>query len=153
MRRRRVEREVAPGDDRVTGGFELLEHQADVGVRAWGETLAEACEQAAWAVADILGARGTGPGARRAIRVTGTDEGGVLVDFLNELLLLHETEDPGFAAILVRSATPTALEAEVELVPLSDATEGIPVKAATFHRLRVEHRPDGSIEARVYLDV
>jgi SHS2 domain-containing protein len=145
---------VAPGDERVTrAGFELLEHQADVGVRAWGKTLEETFEQAAWAVADILGVRGTGPGARRTIRVTGTDAASMLVDFLNELLLLHETEDTGFAAIRVLSATRTELEAQIELVPLVDAREGIPVKAATFHQLRVERRPDGSIEAQVYLDV
>jgi SHS2 domain-containing protein len=134
-------------------GFELLEHQADVGVRAWGKTLEEAYEQAAWAVADILGVRGKGPGTRRTIRVTGTDEAGVLVDFLNELLLLHETEDPGFAAIRVLNVTRTELEAQIELVPLVDAPEGVPVKAATYHQLRIERRPDGSIEARVYLDV
>ena len=137
----------------MQAGFELLEHQADVGVRAWGNTLEETYEQAAWAVADILGARADGPGAHRTIRVTGNDEGGLLVDFLNELLLLHETEDPGFAAIRVSNVTRTQLDAQVELVPLDDAWEGIPVKAATFHQLRVERRPDGTIEARVYLDV
>lgn len=137
----------------MQAGFEFLEHQADVGVRAWGETLGEAYEQAAWAVADILGVRAEGPGTHRTIRATGNDEGGLLVDFLNELLLLHETEDPGIAAIRVRNVTRTELEAQIELAPLDDASEGIPVKAATFHQLRVEHRADGSIEARVYLDV
>ncbi len=107
----------------------------------------------AWAVADILGARAEGPGTHRKIRLTGNDEGGLLVDFLNELLLLHETEDPGFAAIRVSNVTPTELDADVVLVPLDDASEGLPVKAATFHRLQIERRPDGTIEARVYLDV
>jgi SHS2 domain-containing protein len=145
---------VTPKDDRAMGaGFELLEHQADVGVRAWGRTLEEVYEQAAWAVADLLGVRGTGPGTRRTIRVTATDEAGVLVDFLNELLLLHETEGLGFATIRVLNVSRTDLDAEIEMVTLDGAPEGIPVKAATFHRLRVEHRPDGSVEARVYLDV
>lgn len=137
----------------MQAGFELLEHQADVGVRAWGETLAEAYEQAAWAVADILGARAEGPGTHRTIRLTGNDEAGLLVDFLNELLLLHETEDPGIAAIRVSNVTPTELDAQIELVPLDDTSEGLPVKAATFHQLRVKRRPDGWIEATVYLDV
>jgi len=137
----------------MQASFELLEHQADVGVRAWGKTLEEAYEQAAWAVADILGARAEGPGTHRTIRLTGNDEGGLLVDFLNELLLLHETEDPGIAAIRVSNVTPTQLDAQIELVPLDDTSQGLPVKAATFHQLRVERRPDGWIEARVYLDV
>jgi SHS2 domain-containing protein len=137
----------------MQASFELLEHQADVGVRAWGKTLEEAYEQAAWAVADILGARAEGTGTHRTIRLTGNDEGGLLVDFLNELLLLHETEDPGIAAIRVSNVTPTELYALIELVPLDDTSQGLPVKAATFHLLRVERRPDGWIEARVYLDV
>ncbi|MGZ8571575.1 MAG: archease [Actinomycetota bacterium] len=145
---------VAPNDDRVTrAGFDLLEHQADVGVRAWGETLEETFEQSGWAVADLLGVRGTGPGTPRTVRVTGTDVACVLVDFLNELLLLHETENMGFAAIRVLNVTGTELEARVELVPIVDAPEGISVKAATFHQLRVERLRDGTIEARVYLDV
>jgi SHS2 domain-containing protein len=145
---------VTPNDDRVTrAGFDLLEHQADVGVRAWGETLEETFEQAAWAVTDLLGVRATAPGTYRTVRVTGTDVECVLVDFLNELLLLHETENMGFAAIRVLSVTRTELEAHVELVPLVDAPEGVPVKAATFHQLRVERRLDGTIEARVYLDI
>jgi SHS2 domain-containing protein len=137
----------------MQAGFELLEHQADVGVRAWGETLGEAFEQAAWAVVNILGVRASGPGVRRTIRVTGSDAGGLLIDFLNELLFLHETDGPGVAALRVRDATRTEVHAEVELVPLEDAPEGVPVKAATFHRLSVERRPDGWVEVRVYLDV
>ena len=145
---------VTSNDDRVTdAGSELLEHPADLGIRAWGRTLEQAYEQAAWAVADLLGVRGNGPGWHRSIRVTGTDEAGALVDFLNELLLLHETEGPGLATIRVLRVSRGELEAEIELVPLEEAPEGIPVKAATFHRLRVERRPDGWIEARVYLDV
>ena len=142
-----------PAAERAQAGFEFLEHQADVGVRAWGRTLEEAYEQAAWAVTDILGARAEGPGTPTTIRVTGNDEEGILVDFLNELLLLHETEDPGVAAIRVHKVTRTELEAQIEPVPLDDGAEGLPVKAATFHQLRVERRPDGSIEVRVYLDV
>jgi SHS2 domain-containing protein len=145
---------VTSDDDRVVeAGSEFLEHEADVGIRAWGRTLEEAYEKTAWAVADLLGVRGEGPGTHRTIRLTGTDEAEILVHFLNELLLLHETEGPGFAAIHVLHVARNELEAEIELVPLDDAPEGIPVKAATFHRLGVELRPDGWIEARVYLDV
>jgi SHS2 domain-containing protein len=43
------------------GGFELLEHTADVGIRARGATLAEAFEQATLGLAEVLGAMRPGP--------------------------------------------------------------------------------------------
>ena len=53
---------VTSDDDRVVeAGSEFLEHEADVGIRAWGRTLEEAYEKTAWAVADLLGVRGEGP--------------------------------------------------------------------------------------------
>jgi SHS2 domain-containing protein len=144
---------VATGDRGSATGFELLEHQADLGIRAWGPTIEAAYEQAGWALADVLGVRVEAPrGEERTIHVNGEDRGGLLVDFLNELLTLHETEVVGFAGIEVRSLTETVLDARVDVAPFEGA-EGIPVKAATFHRLRVGERPDGSVELRVYLDV
>jgi Archease protein family (MTH1598/TM1083) len=41
-------------------GFELLEHTADVGIRARGATLEEAFEQATLGLAEILGALAPG---------------------------------------------------------------------------------------------
>jgi SHS2 domain-containing protein len=134
-------------------GFEVLEHTADVGIRAWGASIGEAFEQAGWALADILGARTAGPGSSRTIEATGSDEGSVLVDFLNELLLAHETEDAGFAAIRVHAVSDASADAEIDLAPLPTTREGVPVKAATLHGLGVEHADDGHVEVRVYLDV
>lgn len=135
------------------GGFDLLEHTADVGVHAWGGSLAEAFEQAAWGMVEILGARAAGAGERRLLRASGHDEGALLVDFLNELLLVHETAGVAVAGIRVRAAAVPELEAEVWTRPLAGAPEGVAVKAATLHQLRVERDPGGRVDVRVYLDV
>lgn len=137
----------------MSGGFDLVEHTADVGVHSWGDSVGEAFEQAAWGMVDVLGVRVAGPGERRAVRASGRDEGALLVDFLNELLLLHETADVAFAEIRVLSATTSELEAHVWTRPLSGVPAGVPVKAATLHQLRVERDPQGRVEAWVYLDV
>ena len=79
------------------GGFELLEHTADVGVRARGATLEEAFEQATLGLAEVLGGRRPGPGDAVPVEVAAGDPGGLLVDWLNEVLWLHETR--GHAAI------------------------------------------------------
>lgn len=137
----------------MPAGYAFIEHTADIGIRAWGDSIEESFEQAGWALAELLGARVTGPGERRSVEAAGGDAEAVLVDFLNELLLLHELEGAGFAAIRVRHATEERVDAEVEITRLSSPPEGTQVKAATLHQLNVERLPDGRVEARVYLDV
>lgn len=137
----------------MAGGYEILEHTADVGVRSWGESREEAFEQAAWGLADIMGIRSGGPGEVRSVRAEAADVEALLVDFLNELLLVHEGEEVGFAAVRVQEVSDTAVRAEVDVVPLPGEPEGTAIKAATYHRLEVREHADGRVEARVYLDV
>lgn len=134
-------------------GFEILEHTADLGIRSWGASVAEALEQAAWGLTDVLGIRASGPGTARRVTATGADAPSLLVDFLNELIVLHEAEVVAFAGIRVASVSDTRLEAAIDVLPLAREPEGVGVKAATYHQLRLETRPDGRTEARVYLDV
>lgn len=134
-------------------GFELLDHTADVGIRAWGREPAEAFAQAAAGLAELMGVRVPGPGAVRRVRIEGEDPADLLVGFLNELLYLHETELAGFVRVDVRELSDRALEAEVELAPLGGPGAGVAVKAATYHQVAIERRPDGAVEVRVYVDV
>lgn len=140
------------GKGRGDAGFEVLEHTADIGIRAWGRSDAEAFEQAAAGLVELLGARAMGPGEARALSASGRDPGGVLVDFLNEMLVLHETEGVGVAAVRIDRLSDTGLEATVEVVPLRAPPEGIEVKAATYHQLRVDRDPERTL-VEVYLDV
>jgi SHS2 domain-containing protein len=149
MRRRNARRRAIP----MSGGFELLEHTADVGIRAWGDSLQEAFEQAGSGLAEILGVWRVAHGTVRDIRASASDRAALLVDFLNELVLLQESEGLGFAGIAVRQLSSTGLEALVEVVPLDGEPRGIPVKGATYHKLRVDEHPDGAAEVHVYLDV
>ncbi len=134
-------------------GYELLEHPADIGIRSWGPSFEMAFEQAAWGLVGLLDVRGHGSGKRREVRVSSEDRSGLLVDFLDELIFLHETEDDAVSAIRVLGLTETTLEAEIETVPPDRAPEGTDVKAATYHGLRVDRSPDGRVEAVVFLDV
>ncbi|GIU99379.1 MAG: archease [Actinomycetota bacterium] len=137
----------------MAGGFELLDHTADVGIRAWGGDAREAFAQAALGLAELMGVRASGPGEVRRLRLEGEDPADLLVGFLNELLYLHETELAGFVRVEVEEVSDRALEAEVELAPLRGPGGGVAVKAATYHQVAVERRPDGAVEVRVYVDV
>ncbi len=134
-------------------GSELLEHTADVGIRAWGDTAAEAFAQAALALAELMGIRVGGPGTRRRVRVTAEDRAGLLVGFLNELVFVHEAELVGLVAVDVIGLSDRHLIAEIEVAPQPAEPAGVPVKAATYHQVAVERRPDGGVEVRVFLDV
>jgi SHS2 domain-containing protein len=158
-------------------GFELLEHTADVGIRARGATLEEAFEQATLGLAEVLGAlmpggsggppgwspgESGGPGEAVAVEVSAPDPGGLLVDWLNEVLWLREVRQAWLAGVQVDRAGDGAAAGSVTLSsegPASEdgsrdpAPDGTFVKAVTYHRLRVEPDPSGGWLIEVYLDV
>ncbi len=133
-------------------GHELLEHTADLGIRAWGPSLEAAFEQTAVAVLDLLDVRASGEGSPREVRLSAPDLEALLVAFVNDLVFLVETEDVAVADVGVRKVSDTDLEAELWLVGRERRPEGVVVKAATYHALRVERAPDRT-ELRVFLDV
>ena len=109
----------------MTGAFELLEHTADVGIRATGDSPEEVFDQA-----------------------------GLLVSWLDELLYLHESRDVVFGGFDVRRVEDSELEAGVRLAPRGNRDlEGVGVKAATYHRVRLEREPNRGWVADVYVDV
>ncbi len=137
----------------MTGRYEFLEHTADIGIRAEGETLEEAFEAAAGGLLELLGAGFPGEGEDRTVEVRADDREALLVSWLDELLYLHESEDLVFGGIRVERVGETRVEATVRAAARgSRRLEGIGVKAATYHRLRL-HRGRGGWTATVYLDV
>lgn len=134
-------------------GYVFLEHTADIGIRAWAATTERAFEQAALGLAELLDVRGSGEGRVHPVGLSGSDAETLLVDFLNELIVLLETQDAAIAGVHVSSVSEDALRADLILVPRDHRSEGMVVKAATYHRLSLERGADGGVEARVYLDV
>jgi protein archease len=139
----------------VGARFELLEHTADVGIRARGATLEEAFEQATLGLAEVQGAPAPGPdpGERVGVRVSATDLGGLLVDWLNEVLWLAETRRAAVADVRVERVGDGTASGWVVLGSGGPGPEGTFVKAVTYHRLRVEPDPGGGWLVEVYLDV
>jgi SHS2 domain-containing protein len=134
-------------------GFELLEHTADVGIRARGPTIEVAFEQATLGLAEVQGALARGVGEAVAVQVSASDPGGLLVDWLNEVLWLTETRRAGVAGVRVERVGDGMASGSVVLASGGSAPEGTFVKAVTYHRLRVEPDPGGGWLVEVYLDV
>jgi SHS2 domain-containing protein len=138
------------------GGFELLEHTADVGIRAWAGSLEEAFERATEGLAEVLGALrpgAPGPGDPVPVEVTADDLGGLLVDWLNEVVWLREVRQAALAGVEVERVGDGVARGTVALAAGGPAPDGTFVKAVTYHRLRVEPDPGGGWLVEVYLDV
>ena len=143
-----------PGEPDQAGGFELLEHTADVGIRARGATLEEVFEHATEGLAEVLGAlRLEGRGEVVPVEVAAADPGGLLVDWLNEVLWLREVREAVVAGVRVERVGDGTAVGSVVLGGGGPGPDGTFVKAATYHRLRVEPDPAGGWLAEVYLDV
>jgi SHS2 domain-containing protein len=134
------------------GAYEIIEHTADVGIEAVNTTLEGVFEQTALGLFDILDGWDPGPGDETAVHLEPADHGGLLVDWLNELLFIQDTNDIVFTGLNVGKVDEGGLEATIGTKPREKQLEGTAVKAATFHRLSVEEAA-GTWTARVYLDV
>ena len=131
---------------------EQLSHTAEVAVRVRASSFGELTAEAARALAKIqLGAATPAPsGPWRDVEVNAPDREAVLVDWLNELIYLAETERWVALEFAVASADATTLRMRARGATLDEAPAR--VKAATFHGLAIVAVPDG-LEAEVVFDV
>jgi SHS2 domain-containing protein len=137
----------------LTSRFEILEHTADVGLQLQGDSLEEVFQAAGEGFATLQGAWFPGVGEEREIEVRAVDNPGLLVAWINELLYMQEAEDAVFGGFDVKRVADGALQAVVRISPRAERElEAVGVKAATYHRLRLE-RGSGGWTADVYLDV
>ncbi len=128
--------------------YEVLGHTADAGVKAYGETLSELFENAALGMFSLI----CSPEKVRAldaheIALTADDDETLLVDWLTELLYLHETEGVLFSEFRVQME-----EGGLRAVARGEALDAgrhelkMNVKAVTYHQLEIN-------EAEGYLTV
>ena len=135
------------------GGFEHLEHTADVGIAAWDETPESVFEQTTLGVLDIMGAYHPDGGEHVPLEVTGRDMGGVLVEWLSEVLYVHDTKDAIVTKVAVDEVTDTRARGAIDIAPRAEEMlEGTAVKAITFHGLEIQQTEKGWT-TRVYVDV
>ena len=133
-------------------GFEILEHTADVGVRAFGSSAEEVFEQATLGLLEITGASGAQRGGTVPIEVEANDLGALLVDWLEEVLYLQDARDAVIGDVTVTKVGDGRASGSVAVTPRGEPLEGTAVKAITYHQLLVEENSEGWI-AVVYFDI
>jgi len=145
---------VAARAGRVTQALpcsELLEHTADVRVRIRAESFGALATEAARVLTRIeVGAPPPPAGPWRVIEIRSADRAALLVDWLNELIFLAETERWVPADFEIVEATETVLRVRARGGVVEQAPAR--VKAATFSGLQIRAAP-GGLEAEVVLDV
>jgi SHS2 domain-containing protein len=137
------------------GGWEHFEVEADVGVRGWGPTRADAFAQVTLGVyALLVSPEQLEPRERREVRAQAEAPESLLVTWIDECLYVHEIE--GFVARSVEMTvcTDTLAHGVLHGEPVDPGRHrvGTVVKGATYHQVRVGIR-DGVHEARIIVDV
>jgi SHS2 domain-containing protein len=135
--------------------FEIIEHPADVGFIARGQSFEELFANAALALCslacDVLGIEER---ERREIEVSGSDHESLLFAWLAEILAISDAEQIFFRRAQVSELAERKIRGAVfgERFDAARHRAGTYIKAVTFHQLRVERAP-GGWRAQVYLDV
>ena len=121
--------------------FELIEHTADIGIRAYGVNKPEAYANAARAMFSLI----ADPDkirevSYRDVKVTAPDREILAVEWLNELVYLFDAEQMLFKRFDITELTDTGLKARCygERVDKSRHEIKIGIKSATYHMLKVE---------------
>lgn len=138
--------------------YRLLEHTADLGIEVTASGLGELFTEALRALTDVLTSLDrVGFDEVCSVELSAPSLEGLLVDWLNEAIFLHETEGLVFARAAVdvrRDAQGWHLTAELDGEPFSLEQHGLKtlIKAATHHQLQVE-QDAGRWRARVIFDL
>ena len=136
--------------------FEIIEHTADIGIRAFGQDLPLTFTAAATGmfslITDLRRVRST---TKRIITARSEDTQSLLVEWLNQLLYLFDTQYFLCKRCLITEFSDTCLKAECwgETIDKNRHQLKRGIKSATYHMLKIEPLKEGGYIAEVLLDI
>ena len=136
-------------------GWEHFEVEADVGVRAWGNTRAAAFAQAALGVlALIVDPSSVGERESRSVRAQAETPETLLAAWVDECLYVHEIEGFVTSDVQVDESSDTVVHGRLLGEPIDPSRHrlGTVVKAATLHGISVV-ATGSRHEVRIIVDV
>lgn len=136
-------------------GWDHFPHQGDVGVRGTGRDMAEAFENAARALTEVVAPLETiRPAQSVTVSCSAADPAILLLDWLNEVIYAMATRSMLFATFHVRIED-GALLGEMLGEPVEPARHepSVEPKGATLTELSVERMPGGMWRAQCVVDV
>ena len=135
--------------------FEAFDHTADIGLHAYGSTLAELFANAALGMESLMVAPDqVRPLISREITARGHDLVSLLVDWLDKLIFLFDTEFLLVRECEIQAISETELTARVSGEPYDPQRHELSsaIKAVTWHEASVERTAEG-YKATIIFDI
>ncbi len=139
---------------KADSGWELFEHSADVGVRGWGATAAEAFEQAASALTAVVTDAEIEPRVPVSVECEAPDLELLLVEWLNAIIYEMAVRKMLFGRFTVRiNGSRLVGKLWGEPVVVERHAPACEPKGATYTELKVTKNLKGSWSAGCIVDV
>lgn len=135
--------------------YEVFEHTADIGLHAYGDTLAELFIHAAQGMESLMvPLEQVSNQVSREIVVDGHDSVSLLIAWLNELIFLFDTEYLIFREFNIDDLSETHLKGRASGEPYDAQRHDLSsaIKAVTWHEATVE-RTECGYKARIIFDI
>ncbi len=132
--------------------YEILEHKADLKIRAFGKDKKELFSNMLLAMAESQKPEIKGKQKnKRQIKIKALDLAVLLVDFLSEALYLSQVNKEIYFDINFKKFSNTEIEGK--LIGQKVARFGEDIKAVTYHSLDVHQKKDKTWETTVLFDI
>jgi SHS2 domain-containing protein len=138
----------------MKSGYRILEHTADIGFEAFGQTREEALANGTTALLSIItDPDAVSPTDERDIEINADDWEQLAVRYLNEVLYLVDAESFLPSRVQLRCKSGYVLTARLYGETRNERHEmRTDVKAVTYHQLRFTEAADG-YRLRVFVDI
>lgn len=131
--------------------YEILEHKADLKIRAFGKNKEELFLNMLLAMTENQRPEILPEKVKREIKISSPDLSSLLVDFLSEVLYLTQVNKEVYSEVNFKKFIDTEIEAE--LLGQKVESFGEDIKAVTYHGLDVHQEKDGTWQATVLFDI
>jgi SHS2 domain-containing protein len=133
----------------MTARFEQLEHTADLALRVFASSLSELFATAALAMfSQLADLTSIAASVQLQVVLESLERESLLVDWLNELLYLHETRGEVYSEFAFEELSHHRLRARVS--GGQPAQTYTIIKAATYHDLSIRETQDGLVATIVF---
>lgn len=134
------------------GKYQILEHKADLKIRAFGKTKEELFLNTMLGMEENLKLEAQDRRKiERETKISSIDLSALLVDFLSEVLYLNQVNKEIYNDITFKKFTDTEIDGILKGQKVERFGEDI--KAVTYHDLDIHQRKDGVWESTVLYDI
>ncbi len=132
--------------------YEILEHRADLKIRAFGQDLKELFENVMVGMQSALRAKVKSQKSKvKNIKIKSSDLSSLLVDFLSKINYLNEVNKEVYNSIRFINFSNHELEGEISGKKVENFE--LIIKGVTYHDLDIHQRKDKTWEVTVLFDV